>query len=88
MGSPIYNEAMKRALIIAALTGVSSVAGLITQTTDWRVIVAAVVPTIIGIVLTRGLGEGTFDAHRADTGRVIPSDVPMASAKLDVTKRA
>lgn len=87
MGSPIYNEAFKRSLIIAALTGISGMAGLVTQTTDWRIMVAAVVPTVIGIILTRGLGEGAYDANRAAHGKAIASDVPIASDMLDVTKR-
>lgn len=49
--------------------------------------VAAVVPTVIGIILTRGLGEGVVDSNRARDGRVIASDVPMVSNKLEVVKR-
>lgn len=37
-------------------------------------------------VITRGLGEGSYDANRAATGNMNASDVPMASDKVTVSK--
>ena len=82
MTTDVINAALYRAFIISVLLGASA-----TLTTrqipdaGWEACV------IVGVsaFMARGFGEGSYDAKRAIDGNVNKGDVPVASAKVDVT---
>lgn len=86
MTTDVINAALYRAFIISVLLGAS--ATLTTrQITDagWEDCVIVGVSAFITAFLARGFGEGSYDAKRAIDGNVNKGDVPVASAKVDVT---
>jgi hypothetical protein len=86
MNNPVFNEAAKRAIFGGFITAMTTFFPLLTQTTDWRMLVSAVGGAFFGYIAIRGATEGWIDSNRAADGRAIAGDVPVASKKLDVTK--
>ncbi len=83
----VFGEAFKRGLYVASVAAGSAFFGALATTDDVRAAAIVAGAAFFGALAMRGGGEGLYDQHRADTGRVIASDVPMASTKLDVVQR-
>jgi opacity protein-like surface antigen len=72
------------AIIVGAITFFA----IISQTHDWWLIASAVGGAVCAQLVSRLGIEGAYDYTRAQDGNANKGDVPVASAKLDVTKVA
>lgn len=88
MGNPVFDVAFKRAALGGLVIAATTFFTLLPQTDDWRLIVSGVGGAFVGTLAARWGIEGTVDNNRAKEGKVIAGDVPMASDKLDVVKKA
>lgn len=86
--NPIFDYAFKKALYMAIILGLAQLCLVIVQTDDWRLIFSSVGLAALGPLGLRGGWEGMKDTNRAMEGKTIPSDVPVVSDKLEVTKVA
>jgi hypothetical protein len=54
------------------------------QGINWENSIYAFIGAVVALLVSRGVFEGGWDSHRADTGNMNASDVPMASPKVEV----
>lgn len=66
---------MIRGLIVAMASGLAAGAAALASGSDERTAIIAGVGAFAAAVIVRFGGEGGYDANRAKTGRVLPSDV-------------
>jgi hypothetical protein len=83
--NPVFDAAMRRAFLAAIIVGLSTFFVMLPQTDDWKLLVSSVGAATIGVLAARLGVEGVYDNNRAINGNANAGDVPMASAKLDVT---
>jgi hypothetical protein len=84
--NPVFDAAMKRAFLAAIIVGFSTFFVVLPQTDDWKLLVSSVGAATVGVLASRLGVEGVYDNKRAVEGNMNAGDVPMASAKVDVTK--
>jgi hypothetical protein len=84
----IFNEAFRRALPQSVVLALGSFFVLLPQTDDWKILLSSCGVAFLGPLGFRGVGEYMYDSSRAKNGTVLPSDVPVASDKVTVSKVA
>lgn len=84
----VFNAAFKRAAVIGAILAAIAALTSHQQGLDWDASLTGAAIIFLTTLLTRGLGEGGYDTNRANNGDANAGDVPVASAKLTVTKTA
>jgi len=84
----VFNAAFKRAAVIGIIIAAISALTAHQQGLSWDAALTGAAILFLTTLLTRGLGEGGYDNNRAVTGNANAGDVPVASAKLNVTKVA
>lgn len=89
MDGAILDESFKRGIVVFAITFLLGLGGnlLIVDLAVREVIGLSLVPAVTAFAVRTGY-EGAIDTHRARTGRMLPSDVPVVSDKVEVTPKA
>lgn len=89
----VWNAALIRAALISLIVGALTVLttrqlnidiGPLTAHPSWEDCFIAGGVAFLSALLTRGFGEGIYDANRAVKGDMNAGDVPVASAKATV----